>query len=349
MRGMVVTEYGAPLQQRDLAAPQAAPGHAVIQVLTCGVCFSDVKIARGHMPFSDTLALPHVPGHEICGRVLECDPADGFVPGDRVVVYNVWPCGRCDRCKAGEEHICRAPLVRAGFTEPGGFRERMTVPVGRLLRVPDGLSDAEAAPLTCALGTAYRAVTVRGGVTAGERVVVIGIGGVGIHTLQVARAAGAVAVGVDRSPRALEAALDLGLDARTAEDPELAASLMAESGGLGYDAVIDTVGRPETMALAQALVRPGGRIVLVGYAVGRSLELPSARLVLDEVQVIGSRYARRHELEQAIRLVADGRVKMVIDRVLDLADADEAFGALEAGEVVGRLVLRVSGDGGPPA
>ncbi len=194
MRGMVVTEYGAPLEERDLDPPQPVPGHALIQVLTCGVCFSDVKIARGKMPFSEGLSLPHVPGHEICGRVLECDPADGFTPGDRVVVYNVWPCGRCDRCQAGEEHICRAPEVRAGFTEPGGFRERMVVPVGRLLRVPEGLSDAEAAPLTCALGTAYRATVTRGGVAAGSRVVVIGLGGVGIHALQIAGAAGARSV-----------------------------------------------------------------------------------------------------------------------------------------------------------
>jgi D-arabinose 1-dehydrogenase-like Zn-dependent alcohol dehydrogenase len=79
----------------------------------------------------------------------------------------------------------------------------------------------------------------------------------------------------------------------------------------------------------------------VGYAVGQAIELPSARLVLEEVQVIGSRYARRNELEQAIRLVAAGRVEMVVDRVLDLEQADEAFAALEAGEVVGRLVLQV--------
>src|SRR5919107_4891502 len=171
MRAMVVTAYDAPLEARDLSAPALARGHALLEVLTCGVCFSDVKIARGKMPFSPDLALPHVPGHEICARVLESDPAGAIEPGTMVVVHNVWPCRRCDRCRAGEEHICRAPEVRAGFTEPGGFRERMVVPVGRLLRVPEGLSDAEAAPLTCALGTAYRAVTVRGDVTAGERCV----------------------------------------------------------------------------------------------------------------------------------------------------------------------------------
>ena len=113
---MVVTAYDAPLVARDLAAPELTRGHALLEVLTCGVCFSDIKIARGRMPFSAGLALPHVPGHEICARVLETDPAGALAPGTMVVVHNVWPCRRCDRCRAGQENICRAPEVRAGFT-----------------------------------------------------------------------------------------------------------------------------------------------------------------------------------------------------------------------------------------
>ena len=349
MKGMVVTAYGAPLEARELAEPTLRPGHALIDVLTCGVCFSDVKIARGRMPFSDELALPHVPGHEICGRVVATDPAGALEPGTTVVVYNVWPCGRCDRCRAGEEQICRNPRARAGFTDPGGFQERMVVPLDRVLAVPEDLDPFHAAPLTCALGTAYRAVVTRGGVEPGARVAVVGIGGVGIHALQVARAVGGLAVGIDRSPGALRAARDLGLDARDAEHPDLATVLLAESAGQGYDVVVDTVGRPATLATAERLVRPGGRIVLVGYAVGQAVELPSARMVLEEIQVVGSRYARRSELEQAIRLVAAGRVQMVVDRVLGLEQADEAFGALEAGEVVGRLVLQVAGRDGVSA
>lgn len=339
MKGMVVTEYGAPLEARELADLALPPGHALLEVLTCGVCFSDVKIARGRMPFSDTLALPHVPGHEICGRVVETDPAGALDVGARVVVYNVWPCGRCDRCRAGDEQICRAPIERMGFTDPGGFRQRVVVPLDRLIEVPEVIDSEHAAPMTCALGTAYRAVVTRGAVSAGARVAVIGIGGVGIHALQVARAAGGLPVGIDRSPAAIAAAHGLGLDARA---PEAVETIFEETAGLGFDVVVDTVGSAATFATADRLVRPGGRIVVVGYAVGQALELQSARLVLEEVQVIGSRYALRSEIEQAIRLVADGRVQMVVDRVLDLDDADEAFAALEAGQVVGRMVLRVN-------
>lgn len=342
MRGIVVTEYGAQLESRELADPQLLPGHALIEVLACGVCYSDVKIARGRMPFSADLPLPHVPGHEICGRVLATDPPGTIEPGTRVVVYNVWPCGRCDRCLAGDEQICRDPQARAGFTDPGGFRERMTVPVERLLKVPDGIDSAHAAPMTCALGTAYRAVVTRAGALPGTRVAVIGLGGVGIHALQIARAAGALAVGVDRSPAALEVAHGLGLTALHAQDTNLTESLLARTQGLGYDAVIDTVGRPQTIELAISLLRPGGRIVAVGYAVDQDFQAPSAKLVLEELQLVGSRYARRSEMEQAIRLVANGSVKMIVDEVLPLQRADDAFAALERGEVVGRLVLDVT-------
>ena len=324
---MVVTGYGEPLEQADMPEPELRPGTARLQILTCGVCFSDVKTARGKMPYSDELALPHVCGHEICARVLETDPAGAFERGTVVVVYHVWPCRRCDRCRAGDEQLCRSPTAWTGFTHPGGFQEQLVAPLDRLTVVPDGIDPVHAAPLTCALGTAYRAVLTRGGVTAGTNAVVIGLGGVGVHALQIAHAVGARATGVDVSARALEVARGLGL--RVGEPPS------------EVDVVVDTVGTPATITQAEQLVRPGGRIVAVGYGVGRSIELPSARFVLEEVEVVGSRYVARDELERAIRLVADGRVQTVVDRVLPLERADEAFAALEAGEVVGRVVLQL--------
>jgi alcohol dehydrogenase len=325
---MVVTGFGEPLEPADLPEPELRPGTARLEILTCGVCFSDVKTARGKMPYSSELPLPHVCGHEICARVLETDPAGALEPGTLVVVYHVWPCRRCDRCRAGVEQLCRSPQAWTGFTHPGGFQQQLVAPLDRLTVVPEGIDPVHAAPLTCALGTAYRAVLTRGGVTAGTNVVVIGLGGVGIHALQIADAAGARATGTDLSERALEVARSLGLEV---DEP------LTEG-----DVVVDTVGTPATIAEAERLVRPGGRIVVVGYGVDRSFELPSARFVLEEVEVVGSRYVARDELERAIRLVADGRVQTVVDRVLPLERANEAFAALEAGEVVGRVVLEVA-------
>jgi D-arabinose 1-dehydrogenase-like Zn-dependent alcohol dehydrogenase len=331
---MVVTRYGEALEPADVPAPALRPGTARLEILTCGVCFSDVKTARGQMPFSDALPLPHVCGHEICARVLETDPEGALEPGTIVVVYHVWPCRRCGRCRAGQDQLCRQPDAWAGFSHPGGFQEQLVAPLDRLTEVPPGIDPVHAAPLTCALGTAYRAVLTRGGVTGGATVAVIGLGGVGIHALQIAHAAGARATGLDVSERAIVAARELGLRAQHAGD--------ADARGEGIDVVVDTVGSLATVQQAERLVRPGGRVVVVGYGVGSSFELPSARFVLEEIEVVGSRYVARDELERAIRLVADGRVRMVVDRVLALEQANEALTALEAGEVTGRVVLQVA-------
>jgi D-arabinose 1-dehydrogenase-like Zn-dependent alcohol dehydrogenase len=343
MRAMAVTEYGAPLERIEVPEPKLRPGYALIEVLTCGVCFSDVKTSRGQMSFSEELELPHLPGHEICGRVLDTDPSGALEPGTNVVVYHVWPCRVCSRCRAGEDNICVNPQAWIGFTHPGGFQDRLLVPLDRVVAVPDSVDPVHAAPMTCALGTAYRATVTRGGVAAGSRVVVIGLGGVGIHVLQIARAAGALVVGLDTSQRAIDVARDLSLYACQADDPDTHARLMDESDGEGVDAVIDTVGHEDTIRQADRLVRPGGRIVAVGYSPDANFSLPSPRFVLEEIQLLGSRYVRLDELERAITLVSEGRVETVVDGVKPLEEVNEAFDALLAGEVVGRVVLDVGG------
>lgn len=342
MRAMAVTAYGEPLEKMDVEEPRLREGHALVEVLTCGICFSDVKTVRGKMPYSGALKLPHVPGHEICARVLASDPPGAIAEGTRVVLYHVWPCGHCARCRAGRENICAEPDAWMGFTHPGGFQERLVVPLDRLAEVPEHIHPKYAASMTCALGTAYRAVISQGRVSAGMRAVIIGLGGVGIHALQIARALGARAVGLDLSGPALDAAHGLGLEARP-NDVDAVERVLAETGGEGADVVVDVVGHEDTMAQAEKMVRPGGRIVGVGYGVGSDFVLPSARFVLEEVELVGSRYVLRDELERAIRLVADGKVSMVVDSVRPLEQANEAIEDLEAGKIVGRAVLDVGG------
>lgn len=347
MRAMAVTGYGQPLERIEMPEPELTPGHAILEVLACGVCFSDLKTSRGHMPYSANLALPHVPGHEIFGRVLAVDPP-GLVPdGMRAVVYHYWPCGRCAACRRGDETLCRQMVAWIGFTDPGGFTERLAVPVDRLVAIPDGIDAVHAAPMSCALGTAYRSVVTRGGVGAGMTAAIVGLGGVGIHAAQVGRASGARIVGFDLHEPTLASARDLDLDARRADDEDAIRELIGETDGEGVDVVVDTVGHDDTLELARRLVRPGGRVVGVGYTPTSSLTVPTPRFVLDEIDYVGSRYAHRDDLAKAVSLVERGLVSTVVGLVRPLEEVNDVFQALEAGSVVGRAVLDVAGGAAP--
>jgi D-arabinose 1-dehydrogenase-like Zn-dependent alcohol dehydrogenase len=344
VRAMAVTGYGEPLEEIEVPEPELRPGHALLEVLACGVCFSDVKTSRGHMPFSADLGLPHVPGHEIFGRVLRTAPPGLVEKGMRAVVYHYWPCGRCSACRRGDETLCREMVGWAGFTHWGGFTERIAVPIDRLVPIPEVIDPIHAALMSCALGTAYRSVVTQGGVRAGTTAGIVGLGGVGIHAAQVSRASGARTVAFDVHDPTLASARHLGLDARRADDEDAIRELIDETGGEGVDVVVDTVGHDDTLELARRLVRPGGRVVGVGYTPTSTLTVPTPRFVLDEVEYVGSRYAHRDDLTNAVSLVARGLVSPVVGMVRPLEEVNEVFEALEEGSVVGRAVLEVAAD-----
>jgi propanol-preferring alcohol dehydrogenase len=342
MRAMAIVDYGKPLELIEMPEPELRPGHALLEVISCGVCFSDVKTSRGRMPFSDDLRLPHIPGHEIYGRVVTSDPEGAVAEGTRAVVYHYWPCGTCTACRRGDETLCRRMVGWAGFTHHGGFTERMAVPIGRLVPIPESIDPIHAAPMSCALGTAYRSVVTRGGVAAGMTAAIVGLGGVGIHAAQMGRAAGAGITGFDVHEPTLASARELELDAWRSDDQDAIDTLIGTTDGEGVDVVVDTVGHDDTLDLARRLVRPGGRVVVVGYTPTSALTVPTPRLVLDEVDYVGSRYAHRDDLTKAVSLVERGLVSTVVGMVRPLAAVNEVFDELEAGAVVGRAVLEVT-------
>jgi alcohol dehydrogenase, propanol-preferring len=183
---------------------------------------------------------------------------------------------------------------------------------------------------------------VRGGVRADTSVAIMGLGGVGIHAAQIARSAGARVVGFDVHEDTLAAARDLGLDARGSDDDAIRGAI-AEIAPEGMDLIVDTVGHRRTLAAATRSARPGGRIVCVGYSPTTELNIPTPRIVLGELEVLGSRFAHRGDLERAIALVASGKVEPIVGLIRDLDQVNEVFALLASGDVVGRAVLDVAG------
>jgi 2-desacetyl-2-hydroxyethyl bacteriochlorophyllide A dehydrogenase len=340
---MVLQQFGQPLVPMDRPEPRPGPGEVLVRVLACGVCRTDLKIVGGQMAFSKTQTLPHVPGHEVAGEVAATGPGVSLAPGQRVVVFNYWGCGRCPHCLAGEEHLCEALRGWVGFTTPGGFQEYLVVPANYVLALPASVSPTEGAAMSCALGTGYRAVVTRGGVRAGETAVIVGSGGVGLHALQFARAAGARTVVVDIQESKLAAARQYGAEA--AVRPEDAVQAVRDlTGGRGADLAVDCVGTGATTSQAVGLVRKGGRVVQVGYTTETEHypRLPTDQVALREISIVGSRYITRPELARAIALVARGAVRPVISELLDLSEANLALERVRADLAVGRIVLQVA-------
>jgi D-arabinose 1-dehydrogenase-like Zn-dependent alcohol dehydrogenase len=342
---MAVAAYGDPLVPVEIPEPSLGPGMAMLEILTCGVCATDVKTIRGRMPFSDRLTLPHVPGHEIFGRVVRTEPEGLVDAGASAIVYQYWACGRCRACRRGTEALCDDLGAWIGFTDAGGMRERIAVPVDRVIRVPPSIDPVHGAPLSCALGTAYRATVTKGRAEPGSRVAVVGLGGVGIHVAQIAAAAGAEVVGFDVHEPTLAAAKDVGIDARRPDDDNAVGDVVDASGGEGVDLALDTVATDESLSLIARLIRRGGRIVAVGHSPTFALSLPSQRVVLGELEIVGTRYASRDEMARAVGLVASGRVQVVVGLVVGLDDANDAIASVESGSIVGRGVIDVAGIG----
>lgn len=360
MRAMAIAQYGAPLRLIDLPRPAPAPGQVLVRVLGCGVCRSDLKIADGAMPFSPTLRLPHVPGHEIAGEIAAFGPASpggtreagpgpgqsgaGLRIGDRVVVYNYWGCRTCAHCQAGQENLCERLRGWTGFTSPGGFQEYLVVPEDCVLPLPPNVRPEHGGPLSCALGTAYHAVVTQGGVQAGDTVAILGAGGVGLHAVQVARAAGALVLAVDLQRHRLDAARVAGADGAFQAGDDAPGAVREATRGRGADVVVDTVGHHGSLLAATDLVRTGGRIVMVGYTVAAAEypPLPSERLVLGQISVTGSRYVTRRELRRAFDLVARGLVHPIVAEEVPLERANDALAMIREDRVTGRVVVRVA-------
>ena len=337
MRALVIDEFGAPPVIREVPDPDCPPDGVVLRVAATGVCRSDWHAWQGH---DDGVRLPHVPGHELAGEIVEVGPAvSRWRVGDVVTVPFVCACGVCEVCRAGEEQVC-PHQEQPGFTHWGSFAELVALHHGdtNLVRLPDGMSPVVAASLGCRFATAYRALTVHGRVRAHDEVVVHGAGGVGLSAVQVAVAADARVVVVDPSAGARAVADELGaavtLDP-SGLSPEAVAELVVQATGGGAHVSIDAFGSPATAVASVLGLRRRGRHVQAGLLLGEHARpgLPMDRVIAWELEIYGSHGMAAHEYPAMLADVAAGRLDpaRLVERVVGLDQAADALAALGAG------------------
>ncbi len=332
MRAAVFRSPKSPLSVEDVPMPEPGPGEARVAVIACGFCHTDLHYLDHGVPTAKSP--PIVLGHEISGRVDALGAAsDGVSIGDRVLVPAVLPCGRCDLCRGGRENICRQGRMLGNHLD-GGFAEYLTVPAKDLVPLPPEVDPVLGCVIADALTTPYHAVVNRAQVRAGENVVVIGCGGVGINVVQFAAAAGARVAAVDLSEPKLEMARRLGAveTINPSQTPDVGKEIRRRWGD-GAEAVFEVVGSPATIALGFSALRRGGRLCLVGYARAPA-ELPAHRVMFLEQSVLGSLGCPPRDYPRVVDLVRRGRVQLepVVTGRVSLEEVGLAADRLRRGE-----------------
>jgi len=339
MRALVLEEFGGPFVLREVPTPAIAPHEALVRVRNVGVCGTDVKIRANKMGLG---VIPLIMGHEIAGEVAEVGrEVRGFAPGDRVIVNFYLTCGRCQYCRAGRDTLC-TEVRQHGFSTDGGFAEYLKTPGVNLCKVPDHVPLEQACILGDAVATSYHAITKRARVVPGTTLALVGVGGVGLHALQMARMAGGWVIAIDVNEARLELARSLGadavIDARRGPFHEAVRKL---TDGQGVDVVMEFVANAQTLSSSYQSVKRAGRLVFVGYTPQLPMSVMPHELVRNELEIVGSRANTKQELQETMDLVGRGRIKPIVDRVFPLAEIEEAFRALTEGRSLGRNVLAI--------
>lgn len=350
--------------------PRPGRGEALLRVVACGVCHTDLHVLKREVLFPR----PAVLGHEVSGVVVELGEGaagSGLTVGDPVVAGFVMPCTECPACLAGRDDLCEkffamnrlAGVLYDGESRlrmpddsflamysMGGLAEYAVVPVSALTRVPEGMPLESAALLGCAGMTAYAACFRAAPDPAGRTTAIIGVGGIGASLIPMLRSGGAERViAIDIQGEKLDLARSLGatdtVDA-TAVDP---VDEVRRLSGAGADIVFEALGRPATFSQGTRMLADGGTMVAIGIAAaGQTAEVEITPLVRRGHRIVGSFGGRtRVDLPAVVDLTAAGKFdpEGLVTRRFPLAEVGDAYDALDRGAIVGRALIVMGGGG----
>ena len=340
MRAIVI-ERPHEIALREVETPRCGPDDVLVRSHKAGICRTDLEVLHGQLS-PRWVRYPCIPGHEWSGSVAEVGAnVRDLAPGERVVCEGIIPCTRCRRCRAGETNLCEN-YDQLGFTRGGGYGEFVLAPQHVVHRLPDGVSfDAGVLiePASCVLRGLER-----GRLAPGESVGVIGVGtlgSIGVLLTRLFAARPVVAYGIRAEELAFAERLgaDHVVDVSHADAEEETARL---TGG-GLDVVVETAGAVPAVELATRIVRPGGRVVLLGIAgEGKRLELPADRIVLKDIELIGAVSYTSAVWGRMMRLVEGGSLDLesIVTHRFPAGDFEAAFELMDRREgTVAKILL----------
>src|SRR3982750_953449 len=336
MRAVVVRGFGVPPQVEEVAKPEAGPDKVGVKIEASGLCHPDIHAAHGDWPVKPHL--PFTPGHEGVGIVESIGSGVTEVAvGDRVAIpWLGYACGTCDYCVSGWETLC-LEQQNMGYSIDGGFGEEAVAYARYVVKVPDRLDPFDAAPLTCAGVTTYKAIKVAG-TRSSDLVAVFGVGGLGYMAIQYAKIAGGRVIAIDLFDEKLELARELGAEFTVnaaKEDPVEAIQRLG-----GANQAIALAVSPRAFEQAYGSLRRGGTLVFVALPADNEVRLPIFETVLNGITVVGSIVGTRTDLREVFELHAAGMTR-VITETRSLDTVNESIEDVLAGRVPARIVFEL--------
>ena len=340
--------FGKPLAQVLRETPAPLGSEVILRVGSCGVCHSDVHLHDGYfdlgggtkLDMTRALQPPRTLGHEIAGTVVAIGPeATGVAVGDRRVVFPWLGCGKCALCAAGNEHLCNAPRA-LGIQRDGGFADHVVVPHGKYLLAFDPLPEEQACTYACSGLTAYSALKKCAPLAAGDALLIIGAGGVGLSGIRLAKQMYGVApivVEIDQSK--WEVARAAGAGELIDPSAEGVAKALIKATGGGVAAAIDFVGAASSFSFGFGALRKAGKLVCVGLFGGATPIVP-ALVSMKAASVIGSYVGSLSEMQELMNIARAGSLPDLPLTTQALATASQALDDLRAGRIRGRTILQ---------
>ncbi len=334
MKAVVVSSFTAPLEIQERDVPEPGAGEVLVRLETSGLCHTDIHAAHGDWPVKP--GLPFVPGHEGVGIVEKVGAGvKSRSVGDRVAIpWLGYACGECRYCIDGRETLCEQQH-NSGYSVDGAFAEYAVANAKYVVPVPDGVTPLDAAPLTCAGVTTYKALKVAG-IKPTERVAVFGVGGLGHLGVQYARIMGGTVIAVDIEAPKLELARELGAEhlVNAAEvDPVAAIQQLG-----GADVALVLAASPKVFEQAFSSLSRGGRLICVALPADEQMHISIFETVLKGLSIIGSIVGTRQDLTEVFALHAAGRTRIIAEG-RRLEQVNEAIDEVLSGKVLARLVF----------
>jgi D-arabinose 1-dehydrogenase-like Zn-dependent alcohol dehydrogenase len=336
MKAMVLHEWNKPFTLEQRPIPQIGPLEVLIKVKACGVGLTLTNLKAGSLGG----ALPRIIGHEIGGIIEEIGSlVTTCKPGDRVAVSFYLTCGHCKWCVNGRETLCENFGGYVGAAIDGGFAEYVKIPARNAIPIPEGVGFAEAGVTTDAVATNWHVFQERAKIKPTDVVLVSGAGGgVGIHTVQVAKVFGAQVIGVDIADEKLEKVKEYGADeVINVKGKDLAEEVRKKTKGRGVDAAVDMVCTRETIEGCVKALGRGGTFVAVGVPRNiTSLNFNPIQLLTDEIVLTGCRCATKQEIKESLELVRRGLVKPAVLQTFRLEEANGVMELIDNMKLTGR-------------